>query len=123
MALCSLPAVMETNSSGGLRPMLRVRSVLSARPASRRRGKSNPAMTFTAVAAVAASRVLGQEMFDVQLRRALALARGSIAEMQTGEGKTLAAIPAQRSNTTLTRVPTNYVLLHLASRRFTATCL
>ena len=47
-----------------------------------------------AAAAVAASRVLGQEMFDVQLRGALALARGSIAEMQTGEGKTLAAVPA-----------------------------
>jgi preprotein translocase subunit SecA len=47
-----------------------------------------------AAAAAAASRVLGQEMFDVQLRGALALARGSIAEMQTGEGKTLAAVPA-----------------------------
>jgi preprotein translocase subunit SecA len=50
--------------------------------------------TFMAATAVAASRVLGQEMFDVQLRGALALARGSIAEMQTGEGKTLAAVPA-----------------------------
>jgi len=47
-----------------------------------------------AVTAVVASRVLGQDMFDVQLRGALALARGSIAEMQTGEGKTLAAVPA-----------------------------
>jgi preprotein translocase subunit SecA len=33
-------------------------------------------------------------MFDVQLRGALTLVRGSIAEMQTGEGKTLAAVPA-----------------------------
>jgi preprotein translocase subunit SecA len=49
---------------------------------------------FMAIAAVAASRILGQEMFDVQLRGALALARGSIAEMQTGEGKTLSAVPA-----------------------------
>ena len=49
---------------------------------------------WIALAATAASRVLGQEMFDVQLRGALALARGSIAEMQTGEGKTLAAVPA-----------------------------
>ena len=49
---------------------------------------------WIALAAIAASRVLGQEMFDVQLRGALALARGSIAEMQTGEGKTLAAVPA-----------------------------
>jgi len=47
-----------------------------------------------ALAATAASRVLGQEMYDVQLRGAFALARGSIAEMQTGEGKTLAATPA-----------------------------
>ncbi len=47
-----------------------------------------------ALTAVIASRSLGQDMFDVQLRGALALARGSIAEMQTGEGKTLAAAPA-----------------------------
>ena len=47
-----------------------------------------------AVTAAVASRVLGQDMFDVQLRGTLALARGSIAEMQTGEGKTLAAVPA-----------------------------
>jgi preprotein translocase subunit SecA len=47
-----------------------------------------------AVTAVIAFRTLGQTMFDVQLRGALALARGSIAEMQTGEGKTLAAVPA-----------------------------
>src|SRR5258705_6640725 len=33
-------------------------------------------------------------MFDVQLQGALALADGKIAEMQTGEGKTLAAVPA-----------------------------
>ncbi len=49
---------------------------------------------WLALTAVISSRVLGQEMFDVQLRGALALARGSIAEMQTGEGKTLAAVPA-----------------------------
>ncbi|HEX4810705.1 MAG TPA: hypothetical protein VH325_17345 [Bryobacteraceae bacterium] len=51
-------------------------------------------LQWFAVTAVIASRSLGQEMFDVQLRGALALARGSIAEMQTGEGKTLAAVPA-----------------------------
>ena len=33
-------------------------------------------------------------MFDVQLEGALALANGKIVEMQTGEGKTLAAVPA-----------------------------
>ena len=47
-----------------------------------------------AITATAAARILRQEMFDVQLRGALALARGSVAEMQTGEGKTLAAVPA-----------------------------
>jgi preprotein translocase subunit SecA len=50
--------------------------------------------TVFAVTTVFASRKLGQDMFDVQLRGALALARGSIAEMQTGEGKTLTAVPA-----------------------------
>jgi preprotein translocase subunit SecA len=47
-----------------------------------------------AAAAVVAERVLGQRMFDVQLHGSLALAAGRIAEMQTGEGKTLAAVPA-----------------------------
>jgi preprotein translocase subunit SecA len=47
-----------------------------------------------ALAAVIAARVLGLQMFDVQLLGALALQRGEIAEMQTGEGKTLAAVPA-----------------------------
>jgi preprotein translocase subunit SecA len=50
-------------------------------------------LQIIAITAVVAARVLGQDMFDVQLRGALALARGSIAEMQTGEGKTLAAVP------------------------------
>src|SRR4030095_4476728 len=44
--------------------------------------------------AVVASRVLGLQMFDAQLEGALALAHGRIVEMQTGEGKTLAAVPA-----------------------------
>ncbi len=47
-----------------------------------------------AITAVVAARVLQLEMFDVQLQGALALAAGKIAEMQTGEGKTLAAVPA-----------------------------
>jgi preprotein translocase subunit SecA len=56
--------------------------------------QTNDVARWFALAATAASRVLGQEMYEVQLRGALALARGSIAEMQTGEGKTLAAVPA-----------------------------
>jgi preprotein translocase subunit SecA len=47
-----------------------------------------------AIVAVAATRTLQLEMFDVQLQGALALARGKIVEMQTGEGKTLACTPA-----------------------------
>jgi preprotein translocase subunit SecA len=51
-------------------------------------------LEVVAIVAEAARRVLGLSMFDEQLRGALALARGRIAEMQTGEGKTLAATPA-----------------------------
>src|SRR5579883_2206744 len=47
-----------------------------------------------AIVCETAARTLGFEMFDVQLRGALSLARGRIAEMQTGEGKTLACTPA-----------------------------
>ena len=57
------------------------------------RGDPDVTETF-ALAAVIAERVLGLRMFDVQLIGALALQRGRIAEMQTGEGKTLAAVPA-----------------------------
>src|SRR5215510_7733562 len=47
-----------------------------------------------AAVAVAASRILDMQMFDVQLQGALGLTDGRIMEMQTGEGKTLAAVPA-----------------------------
>jgi preprotein translocase subunit SecA len=59
-----------------------------------RAAQANDLLQFMAITATVARRVLGQEMYDVQLRGALALIRGSIAEMQTGEGKTLAAVPA-----------------------------
>jgi preprotein translocase subunit SecA len=49
---------------------------------------------LVALTSVVAERVLGLKMFDVQLQGALALTAGKIAEMQTGEGKTLAAVPA-----------------------------
>ena len=45
-----------------------------------------------ALVAEAAKRTLEIEPFDVQLMAALVLHRGRIAEMQTGEGKTLAAV-------------------------------
>src|SRR5580692_5995087 len=47
-----------------------------------------------ATVAVVAARTVGMEMFDVQLRGTLCLGRGRVAEMQTGEGKTLACTPA-----------------------------
>ena len=57
--------------------------------------RQNPdVLEIFALAAIVALRVLGHQMFDVQILGALALQRGSIAEMQTGEGKTLAAVPA-----------------------------
>jgi preprotein translocase subunit SecA len=51
-------------------------------------------LEIVAVTAAVAARVLGLVMFDVQVRGTLALAHGKIVEMQTGEGKTLAAVPA-----------------------------
>lgn len=39
-------------------------------------------------------RTIGVELFDVQLLASLCLADGKIAEMQTGEGKTLSGLPA-----------------------------
>jgi preprotein translocase subunit SecA len=47
--------------------------------------------TFAAVCE-AAYRVLGLRPFDVQIAAGLAMSRGLLAEMQTGEGKTLAAV-------------------------------
>jgi preprotein translocase subunit SecA len=57
--------------------------------------RGNPDLIETfALTAVIADRILGLRMFDVQILGALALVRGHIVEMQTGEGKTLAAVPA-----------------------------
>src|ERR1041384_2571225 len=56
--------------------------------------RSENLLEVVATVALVASRVLGLQMFDVQFQGALALARGKIAEMQTGEGKTLACTPA-----------------------------
>src|SRR3989344_4791548 len=45
-----------------------------------------------ALAREAAKRTLGQRPFDVQLVGGLVLYKGAVAEMSTGEGKTLAAV-------------------------------
>ena len=47
---------------------------------------------FFALVREASRRVLGLRPFDVQVLAALALDAGHIVEMQTGEGKTLAAV-------------------------------
>jgi len=57
------------------------------------RGAPDLIETF-ALTAFIGERILGLRMFDVQILGALALVRGQIVEMQTGEGKTLAAVPA-----------------------------
>jgi preprotein translocase subunit SecA len=58
-----------------------------------REGESVDALLFEAFALVreAARRTLGQRHFDVQLIGGMVLHDGSIAEMKTGEGKTLTA--------------------------------
>jgi preprotein translocase subunit SecA len=56
--------------------------------------RSRDLIETIAVVAVVVARVLGIAMFDVQLQGAVVMANGKIAEMQTGEGKTVAAVPA-----------------------------
>jgi preprotein translocase subunit SecA len=54
----------------------------------------NQTIDAMALAAEMAERILGMRLFDVQIIGALVMADGKIAEMKTGEGKTLAAVPA-----------------------------
>ena len=56
-------------------------------------GEAPEDMLFEAYAAVreASKRTIGQRLFDVQLMGGIALHEGDIAEMKTGEGKTLVA--------------------------------
>ncbi len=90
----------DRESEDRLRAIARRRQELSGLPddqlksAARSIGRDPDAIETFALAAVIAARVLGLQMFDVQMRGALALHRGRIAEMQTGEGKTLSAVPA-----------------------------
>lgn len=76
------------------RDALRAMSDQQVRSLARAQSGKPDVIEVFALAAVIAQRVLGLSMFDVQLQGALALQRGHIAEMQTGEGKTLAAVPA-----------------------------
>jgi preprotein translocase subunit SecA len=52
----------------------------------------------------ASRRTLGLRPFDVQIVAALALERGAVVEMQTGEGKTLAAVMPAALNALTVRV-------------------
>jgi preprotein translocase subunit SecA len=53
---------------------------------------NNLLVDLFAVAREAAERVLGMRPFDVQVMAGVALHRGKLVEMQTGEGKTLVAV-------------------------------
>jgi len=85
----------------------------------RRRAMRGEAVTIPAFAAVreAARRRLGQRHYDVQILGGLAMRHGCIAEMRTGEGKTLAAtLPA--ATAALARVPVHVLTVndYLAER-------
>ncbi len=82
---------------GGLEPELRgcTDGALAARAVDLRQaaGRAEPQRTaFYALARECARRTLGLRPFDVQIVAALAMDEGAIVEMQTGEGKTLAAV-------------------------------
>jgi preprotein translocase subunit SecA len=81
------PAVAALDD-GGLTAWARV---LRARVADGAAVESQLPEAF-ALAREAARRALGQRLFDEQVLAGLALAQGRIAEMATGEGKTLAAV-------------------------------
>lgn len=92
--------LVDREHEANLIVIARRREELSAFPADRiqsaatgLRNSLDVVETF-ALAAVIAERLLGLRMFEVQISGALVLQRGHIAEMQTGEGKTLAAVPA-----------------------------
>lgn len=84
----SAPVVAQVSS---LRSSLSLQSDSQLSAAARR---VSTLAEVIAIAAVIAARVLGIEMHDEQVQGALGLADGKIVEMQTGEGKTLAAVPA-----------------------------
>lgn len=94
LAANALEATMQGKTPAEL---LAVTAQLRARLA---KGEALDALMPEAFAAVreAALRALGLRAFDVQLLGALALHHGQIAEMKTGEGKTLVAVFAAYVN-------------------------
>jgi preprotein translocase subunit SecA len=72
----------------------RLREVAASMRERARRGASSDELLVEvfALAREAADRALGMRPFDVQVMAGVALSRGKLVEMQTGEGKTLAAV-------------------------------
>jgi preprotein translocase subunit SecA len=87
--------LVDTTSEVQLQSINRRREELSGLTDDQLRSVARTDVVETfALVAVVAERVLGLRMFDVQILGALGLVRGHVVEMQTGEGKTLAAVPA-----------------------------
>ena len=92
--------LVDRESEGQLRAIARRREALAGLTqeqlkAADRSAREHPEVCeIFALTAVIAELALGLRMFDTQIQGALALYGGHIAEMQTGEGKTLAAVPA-----------------------------
>jgi preprotein translocase subunit SecA len=92
--------LLDREAEGQLRAITRRRDELSAfsddqlKSAAKEARVDHQVSEIFALTAVIAERLLGLRMFDTQFLGALALHGGHIAEMQTGEGKTLAATPA-----------------------------
>jgi preprotein translocase subunit SecA len=87
--------LVDTTSEVRLQAITRRREELSAlTDAQLRSAPRTDLIDVFALTAVIAERILGLRLFDGQILGALALVQGHIVEMQTGEGKTLAAVPA-----------------------------
>ncbi|KAH8075243.1 ATPase-coupled protein transmembrane transporter [Aureococcus anophagefferens] len=88
----ALEADMEALSDAGLRDLAKtLGDELSALDQSREASDAQVASAF-ALAREAAWRVLKLRAYDVQLLGGYVMSRGALAEMATGEGKTLAAV-------------------------------
>jgi preprotein translocase subunit SecA len=94
------------------------RAAAELRLASRRQGLDVPvAVRAFALASVAAERTLGLRPYDVQVFGAWVLLNGMVAEMETGEGKTLTAtLPAAAAALTGAAVHVITVNDYLAAR-------
>ena len=92
-----LPSWLRPSVAGEIAEINRRRSLFAGWADEKLRAhfhESSDLADAVAIVAVVAARTVCLDMFDVQLQGALALARGKIVEMQTGEGKTLACTPA-----------------------------